>query len=148
MKRQRIGAYALTFDGDRVLLCRMSADSATPGRWTLPGGGVDHGEDPAQTAVRELQEETGLRGTVDRLLGVHSNTYIGHKSGDEFHGIRLIYLVHTEGGPLRAESTGGTDDARWIQTVDVLGLDLSEHARYAVTEHRDIAPQIPVVADP
>lgn len=135
MKRQRIGAYALACRNDHVLLCRMSVESATPGRWTLPGGGVEHGEDPARAALRELHEETGLRGTIDRLLGVHSNIYIGPKSGDEFHGIRLIYLVHTDSGPLQSETTGSTDAARWIDIPETAALDLSEHARYALTEH-------------
>jgi 8-oxo-dGTP diphosphatase len=142
VKRQRISAYTLAYDGGQVLLCRMSAESATPGRWTLPGGGIEHGEDPAHAALRELHEESGLRATIDRLLGVHSNMYVGPKGGDEFHGIRLIYLVRAEAGPVQAESTGGTDAARWIKTVDVPSLDLSEHARYALTEHGHTAYEI------
>ena len=36
--------------------------------WTLPGGGIDRGEAPSSAAVRELWEETGLRGTPTREL--------------------------------------------------------------------------------
>lgn len=116
----------------------MSADTPTPGRWTLPGGGVEHGEDPAQAALRELREETGLTGTIERLIGVHSNVYTGPTSGDNIHGIRLIYLVHAEAAPIRAETAGSTDDARWVHVSDTRTLDLSEHARYALAEHRRI----------
>lgn len=130
--RQRIGAYALAYDGDRVLLCRMSADTATPDRWTLPGGGVQHGEHPADTVLRELLEETGLQGTVGALLGVHSNIYIGPKTGDRFHGIRLIYAVHTSGRPGDAETDGSTAGACWLPRDEIAGLDVSEHARYAL----------------
>jgi 8-oxo-dGTP diphosphatase len=43
-----------------------SADApVSPGQWGLPGGHVEHGEDPLVAAHRELMEETGL--TVDRL---------------------------------------------------------------------------------
>lgn len=139
MNRQRIGAYALTHTDERVLLCRMSADTPTPGRWTLPGGGVEHGEDPAQAALRELREETGLTGTIRRLIGVHWNVYTGPKSGDNIHGIRLIYLVEADAGPLQAENAGSTDCARWVKVSDTHTMDLSEHAQYALSEYQSSA---------
>ena len=52
----------------------MSESTLSPGSWTLPGGGLDFGEDPEAGALRELGEETGLEGEVRGLLGVHSNT--------------------------------------------------------------------------
>ncbi len=39
------------------------------GQWAFPGGRIDPGEDPVQTAFRELEEEVGLRLSEDRLLG-------------------------------------------------------------------------------
>jgi 8-oxo-dGTP pyrophosphatase MutT (NUDIX family) len=56
-------------DADRLLLTRRSDN----GEWCLPGGGVDAGERPAETAVREVYEETGLRIRVTGLLGVYSD---------------------------------------------------------------------------
>ena len=64
-----LGAACAIFDArGRVLLVRH-----TYGRlnWELPGGGAEPGEAPDQTALRELLEETGLRGAVDRLTGVY-----------------------------------------------------------------------------
>ena len=67
-QRRRIAAYGLCRDDEgRVLLVRASERSANAGRWFLPGGGVEHGEHPADAVVREFAEETGLRVAV---LGV------------------------------------------------------------------------------
>jgi 8-oxo-dGTP diphosphatase len=53
-------------DGGRVLLGRR----ADTGRWSLPAGAIDPGEQPAEAAVRETYEETGVRIAVERLAGV------------------------------------------------------------------------------
>ena len=55
-KRQitRVAAYGLMLQDDSMMLCRISG--AVPnykGQWTLPGGGLDFGEDPADAVVRE-----------------------------------------------------------------------------------------------
>ena len=58
----------ITDEGGRVLLVKH-----TYGRrnWELPGGGAEAGESAAETAVREVREETGLQVSVERLAGVY-----------------------------------------------------------------------------
>lgn len=106
----------------------MSARTRTPGRWTLPGGGLRHGEDPAEGVLRELAEETGLSARIDRLLGVHSNVY--DSDGTSIHGVRLLYLVEIVGGSPRPERHGTTDDLGWFDLTELGQLDLSAHAAY------------------
>jgi 8-oxo-dGTP diphosphatase len=132
VKRQRVGAYALCVDtADRVLLCRMSRQSRTPGTLTLPGGGVHHGEDPGDAVLRELTEETGLTGEIERLLGVHANVY--DSGGDSIHGVRLLYQVAASGGSPRAEAGDATTDgAAWVSLAELGNAALSAHARYAL----------------
>lgn len=131
-QRQRVGCYAVCVRADgSLLLCRMSPQTRTPGFWTLPGGGVRHGEDPGHTVIRELAEETGLDGEIDRLVGIHTNVY----SADQtlIHGIRLIYRVRVTGGELRAEAGDTTDHAQWFHwTTLPATTKLSDHARLAV----------------
>lgn len=123
-KVQRTSAYGVAVREDRILLTRLSARAHRPGAWTLPGGGVDHGEAPFDTVVREFAEETGLVAQVDRLLDAHSVALTGTApSGrtEDFHGIQLLFLVtvadHAE--PHVVETGGTTDAARWVPIGDV-----------------------------
>ena len=67
---RRIAAYCVIADSDEFLLVRASAKSGTPGVWSLPGGAVDHGENPVDTVVRETAAETGLSVAVAHLRDV------------------------------------------------------------------------------
>jgi 8-oxo-dGTP diphosphatase len=67
----RLAAYAVCIQDSQVLLARWVSPTGESS-WTLPGGGVEHGEDPFDTVVREVAEETGCDAVVDRLLGVDS----------------------------------------------------------------------------
>ena len=64
-RRQRVAAYAVILRerGGRVeiLLSRLAPRVSRSELWTLPGGGVDHGEDPRDALIREMQEEAGPR---------------------------------------------------------------------------------------
>ncbi|MET7286621.1 NUDIX hydrolase [Streptomyces sp. NPDC005573] len=56
---------------DRLLLLRYGPNQPDHGRWWLPGGMLDHGEDPSTAACRELDEETGIRlDAAPRLIGI------------------------------------------------------------------------------
>lgn len=128
-QRQRVAAYALVrrVVGDRaeVLLTRHSPRGPRPGTWTLPGGGVEHGEPPAAAAAREVREETGLEAQVGELLGVHDEHFTGTApSGreEDFHGIALVFAATVTGGePAVADTSGTTDEVAWVPVADVEG---------------------------
>ncbi|MET7925585.1 NUDIX hydrolase [Streptomyces sp. NPDC058293] len=117
----RVAAYAVCVRDGQVLLARWVAGDGTR-RWTLPGGGMDHGEDPYDTVIRELDEETGYAVEPVTLLGVHSvlRRY-PRKLGAvaDFHGLRLVYEGRVTGGELRHEVNGSTDMAAWHTLDDV-----------------------------
>ena len=75
-RRQRVAAYAVVLreraGAVEVLLSRLAARISRTELWTLPGGGLDHGEDPRAALVREIHEETGLSAEVGETAHVYS----------------------------------------------------------------------------
>ncbi|GAA3336991.1 hypothetical protein GCM10020358_11640 [Amorphoplanes nipponensis] len=120
MKVRRIGAYGLCRDTTgRVLLARNSHLSAFPGQWTLPGGGVEQGEHPDETVVREFAEETGLTVRVTGLRSVTADVFRLPTTDTWEHTDRIIYDVEPVGGRLRNEAEGTTDLVDWVDPASL-----------------------------
>ncbi|MFJ8665305.1 NUDIX hydrolase [Streptomyces sp. NPDC093600] len=120
----RVAAYAVCVRDDEILLARWVAGDGTK-KWTLPGGGMDHGEEPVRTVVREVEEETGYLTEPTALLGIDSirRSWLRRLGvpGD-FQGLRIIYEARVTGGSLRNEVNGSTDLAAWHPLAAVPGL--------------------------
>ncbi|WP_371636419.1 NUDIX hydrolase [Streptomyces zaomyceticus] len=126
MKQElRVAAYAVCVRDGQVLLARWVASDGTR-RWTLPGGGMDHGEEPVRTVVREVEEETGYLAEPTALLGIDSirRTWLRRLAAPgDFQGLRIIYEARVTGGELRNETGGSTDLAAWHPLDAVAGLE-------------------------
>ena len=85
------------------------------GTWALPKGLVASGEAPAETALREIEEETGARGRLDRKLG--DVRYVYTWAGERIFKIVSFYLVRYVGGrlgDLPAAHAHEVDEVRWL----------------------------------
>jgi ADP-ribose pyrophosphatase YjhB (NUDIX family) len=128
-RRQRLAAKALVRRGDQVLLARLSARAVETGRWTLPGGGVDHGESPETALLREVEEECGLHPTVKSLIGVHDLHLTGNAPDgrlEDFHAVNLVYEAEVPEGaePVVREVDGTTDEVAWVAVADIASGDV------------------------
>lgn len=124
-QQRRIGVYGICRDeAGRILLVRGSQRAHLPGVWQIPGGGVDHGEDPADALVREFLEETGLTVAIRRLIGVRHNLVEMADRDVLLHHDKIIYEVEAVGGRLRDEADGTSDVARWHTAEDLAGLSV------------------------
>jgi ADP-ribose pyrophosphatase YjhB (NUDIX family) len=130
----RLAAYAWCERDGAVLLTRVSPHGPGGGLWTLPGGGLDFGEDPAAAATREVNEETGYDIELGDLLGIRSavlepaHTVSGHR----VHTVGILYRGTITGGDLRLEHEGSTDLAAWVpfgELDDLPSVDLLTWAR-------------------
>ncbi len=120
----RLAAYAICIEDGRVLLAHYVPPSGE-NTWTLPGGRVEHAEDPFDAVTREVAEETGYDSVVERLLGVDSRVIPAAErliSGPDHHNVGIFYQVRITGGQLRPEPNGETAESVWTPIRDVACL--------------------------
>jgi|SRR5581483_4472630 len=128
-RRQRVGAYGLCHTpAGEILLVRAAPSLTVAGQWFLPGGGIEHGEDPVASLRREFTEETGLDVEVGDLLAVMSDTFT-LPNGTSLHTVRIIYAIDEYRGTLRHEVGGSSDAARWLRREEALTLPLRPYVR-------------------
>jgi ADP-ribose pyrophosphatase YjhB (NUDIX family) len=118
-------------DHGRVALVRSSNPRHVPALWWLPGGGIDFGEAPEDTLIREFREETGLDVNNPQLIGVTSDVR-RRDNGDKIHTVRIIFSVDLAGGELHHEVHGTTDHAAWFEPSELDTMNIADYARAAI----------------
>jgi len=139
---QRFAVYAVATDpADRVLLTRNAEGYPGAGRWHLPGGGTDFGEQPAAALLRELAEETNQVGRITDLLGVthrHNPAALGPEGYPiDWHTVRVNYRVVVD-QPTQArvlDAGGSTAAAGWFTRAEAARLHMTEATRAALTDY-------------
>lgn len=102
----------------RILLVRR-ANPPAQGQWSIPGGRVESGESAHDAVVRELAEETGLRGAVQREVG----TVVRAAPGGGTYVIRdFLVEVQTPASPVAGDDAA---DAAWFTPAELDTLDTS-----------------------
>jgi len=93
------------------------------GIWVLPKGLVDSGESPAETAVREGFEETGVHGRLESKLG--DIRYVYTWEGERVFKVVSFFLARARGGRIGALPPGMDVEvagARWLPLVDAAAV--------------------------
>jgi 8-oxo-dGTP pyrophosphatase MutT (NUDIX family) len=112
----------------RWYLAAIRPGGKPEGVWALPKGGIGPGEDPGATAVREVEEETGALGKLDRKLGdvryVYTQTW-GEEAGERVFKVVSFFLVRWSGGRLgdiAPQFAIEVAEARWLPLEDASRL--------------------------
>lgn len=120
-----VGGRAAVFDDEgRILLIRRSDD----GTWCLPGGFGDPGETPAETAIREAREETGLAVQTEELVDLY------YRAADEAnpHGfVGAVYVCRVAGGTRSASHEADALEYWHVDAVPAWHKDNERVARDA-----------------
>ncbi|MCA9952198.1 MAG: NUDIX hydrolase N-terminal domain-containing protein [Anaerolineales bacterium] len=78
---------AVVIRQNKILLVKRRDDNL----WAMPGGITDPGETLAETAVRELREETGISGNAAQLLGIFDSRH--WHSAKKIHFYHAVFLI-------------------------------------------------------
>jgi len=132
-KRPVVGVGAVILDGDQILLEKRK-NSPGKGKWAVPGGLVELGEEVEQAVIREVKEETGLEVYEPRLVDVVNYVSLGEKGGVIYHYVILDYLVTVKSGNPKAASDA--DALKWVPFNEVEEYDLTESFRLFFRRNR------------
>lgn len=119
------GATGVVLDEGRLLL----VERADNGWWCLPGGVIDPGEEPADAAVREVFEETGVEVVAERLVSVQVQAPYTYANGDQVQFLDLSFRCRPVGGEARVNDDESTA-VGWFE-LDALP-DLPKSHRHAL----------------
>jgi len=89
---------AIVFNDRGEVLLQKSRDTND---WRLIGGVLDPQENPADCAVREVQEEAGIDVTVERIVGVHARPLVTYPNGDKVLYISTSFRCRGKAGTPR-----------------------------------------------
>lgn len=117
-------SLALQDEARRLLLVRHHEGND----WTTPGGMVEPGESPADAAVREMWEETGLAVELTQVLGVFGgpSQCATYANGDRVAWVSTLFGCRATGGRLRPDGRE-TLETRFVGRDEVAALRLKPH---------------------
>lgn len=127
-----VGSSAVVVDGEGRILLQRRSDS---GNWALPGGAMDIGETFAESAVREVKEETGFDVRIDRIVGIYSDPghVFAYSDGEVRQEFNICLAATIVGGSLAVshEST----DVRFVALDEVEGLTMHPSIRKRIDDY-------------
>jgi 8-oxo-dGTP pyrophosphatase MutT (NUDIX family) len=144
--RERVGSELLLLpsvavmarDGQGRLLLVRDRDT---GRWQTVGGGMDPEEQPADAAVREAFEETGLLVELTRVIGVYAGPLfrLTYPNGDLVSYVGISFAARVVGGAERP-CEDEVDRLGWFARAEALALTMAPHTRLLVEDAFRDAP--------
>ena len=113
-EKPSLAVDAIVIDGDKILLVKRGKEP-WKGMLAFPGGFVEQGEDPEVAVIRELKEECGLDGVVEKLVCVKGDPNRDPRG----HVVSIAYLVTAQGMPSAGDDAA---EAAWYDLSEIKEL--------------------------
>lgn len=133
-KYTHLGVYGVLLENNKILLIKK-ARGPHKGKWDLPGGSIEFGEEPYETLKREFYEETGITELEGRIRTAKSYTLIyQYKENqlEELHHIGIIYDVEIINNNFKLKTYGDEQDslgASWITLDEIKKIEVTPFVR-------------------
>lgn len=129
----KLAADAMVFLGygsDMQLLLIRRKNDPWKGMWAIPGGFVEDDEELEAAAIRELEEETGLK--VSQMTQLHTFGTVGRDPRGRT--VTVTYYAHLATTDQQVAGADDADDAQWVYVRDInaLAFDHMEMLRMAL----------------
>lgn len=118
MQYTKVAVHGLIKKGDKFLVTKRAAgDNYMPGLWDLPGGTIEFQENIFDALMREIEEETGLRVEIGKILYCYD-----FPSGPDRHQFQIVYECDYTGGEVIL-NLDDHDEYRWLGVNEMQSLD-------------------------
>ena len=111
-------AAAVTFNSEKekfLVMKRAESMAVNPGKWDFPSGNIEECEDPRTAALRELEEETGLKGKILKS----GDSFVQKTPDGSFRVHPFLVLVEESGVDINSEHT----KYRWVNLCEIDELE-------------------------
>lgn len=130
-----VGVGGFIHKEGKVLMIKRKFEP-NKGRWSLPGGLLEVGEDPEEAAKREVREELGLEVAVEGLLQV-ANEVIPDASGKvRYHFVLVDYLMKPLGDKITLNEE--SEEYAWFEPSAVEGINTTNNTRLIVKKYLEM----------
>lgn len=142
--RPIVGVGALILQGGRLLLVKRGSQPGL-GKWSIPGGLVELGENVRDAMVRETREEVGLEVEAVRLIDVFDSITRDEKGDVQYHFVVVNFFVRVVGGSLQTASD--ILEAAWVPIDEVEKRDLTNLFRRFFEKHRETIRELVLLGE-
>jgi len=132
--RPLVGTGALILKDGKLLLIRRGAQPGM-GKWSIPGGLVELGENVQDAMIRETKEEVGLDVEAVKLMDVFDSVTLDKKGRIQYHFVVVNFLVRIVGGSLQTASD--ILEVRWVPIEEVEECNLTKSFRAFFEKHHE-----------
>jgi 8-oxo-dGTP diphosphatase len=129
-----VGVGAVLIKEGKIALIKRG-NEPSKGKWSIPGGHVELGENLKEAVIRETKEETCLDVDNPILIDVVENVDLDDQRKIKYHYVIVDYLVHVKGGNIEAASDAA--ELRWVPLGEVEAYNLTASFRLFFRKNRE-----------